>query len=114
MDLIPGLQLDRYKVHDIEIVVDRLKVEADKADRLTASLQMGLKLGNDFIMIIDSDSDVMKAYSKSLMDPLSGVSYDEPSPNNFSFNSPYGACPGCNGLGEQHKADMLKIIPDKN
>ena len=113
MDLIPGLQLDRYKVHDIEIVVDRLKVEADKADRLTASLQMGLKLGNDFIMIIDSDSDVMKAYSKSLMDPLSGVSYDEPSPNNFSFNSPYGACPGCNGLGEQHKADMLKIIPDK-
>jgi len=113
MDLVPGLQLDRYKVHDIEIVVDRLKVEADKADRLTASLQMGLKLGNDFIMIIDTDSDVMKAYSKSLMDPLSGVSYDEPSPNNFSFNSPYGACPGCNGLGEQHKADMLKIIPDK-
>jgi excinuclease ABC subunit A len=62
-------------------------------------------------MIIDTDDNTMKAYSKSLMDPLSGVSYDEPSPNNFSFNSPYGACPDCNGLGEQHKADMHKIIP---
>lgn len=114
VDLVQGLQLDRYKVHDIEIVVDRLKVETDKVERLTASLQMGLKLGNDFIMIIDTDDKTMKAYSKSLMDPLSGVSYDEPSPNNFSFNSPYGACPDCNGLGEQHKADMNKIIPDRS
>ncbi|MBK9736025.1 MAG: excinuclease ABC subunit UvrA [Saprospiraceae bacterium] len=114
IDLVPGLQLDRYKTHDIEIVVDRLKVESDKRDRISASLQMGLKLGNDFIMILNTDSLALKAYSKSLMDPLSGISYDEPSPNNFSFNSPYGACPDCNGLGEQHKADMDKIIPDKS
>jgi excinuclease ABC subunit A len=114
IDLVQGLQLDRYKVHDIEIVVDRLKVESDKRDRLAASLQMGLRLGSDFIMIIDTDTNEMKAYSKSLMDPISGVSYDEPSPNNFSFNSPYGACPDCNGLGEQYKADLQKIIPDKS
>jgi excinuclease ABC subunit A len=112
VDLEPGLQLDRYKVHDIEIVVDRLKVESDKKDRLAASLEIGLKLGNDFIMIIDTDSKEIKSYSKTLMDPESGISYDEPSPNNFSFNSPYGSCPDCNGLGEQHKADLNKIIPD--
>ncbi|MFZ1750350.1 MAG: excinuclease ABC subunit UvrA, partial [Saprospiraceae bacterium] len=112
VDLVQGLQLDRYKVHDIEIVVDRLKVESDKKDRLVASLQMALKMGGDFIMIIDTDTSESKSYSKSLMDPASGVSYDEPSPNNFSFNSPYGACPECNGLGEQYKADMTKIIPD--
>jgi excinuclease ABC subunit A len=112
VDLEPGLQLDRYKVHDIEIVVDRLRVESDKKDRLAASLELGLKLGNDFIMIIDTDSKEIKAYSKTLMDPESGISYDEPSPNNFSFNSPYGSCPDCNGLGEQHKADLKKIIPD--
>lgn len=112
VDLVQGLQLDRYKVHDIEIVVDRLKVEDDKRERLAASLQMGLRLGSDFIMITDTDTHEMKAYSKSLMDPLSGVSYDEPSPNNFSFNSPYGACPDCNGLGEQYKSDIQKIIPD--
>jgi excinuclease ABC subunit A len=112
LDLTPGLQLDRYKVHDIEIVIDRMKVEEDKKERIIASLQMAIKMGNDFIQIMDTDSQEIKAYSKNLMDPLSGVSYDEPSPNNFSFNSPYGACPDCNGLGEQHKADMAKIIPD--
>ncbi|MGB4838276.1 MAG: excinuclease ABC subunit UvrA [Saprospiraceae bacterium] len=112
IDLTVGLQIDRYKVHDIEIVIDRLKVESDKKDRIVASLQMALKMGNDFIMIQDTDTAELKAYSKSLMDPVSGVSYEEPSPNNFSFNSPYGACPDCNGLGEIHKADMSKVIPD--
>ncbi len=113
IDLVPGLQIDRYKVHDIEIVVDRIKVELDKQDRIIASLQMALKMGNDFIMILDTDNQEIKAYSKSLMDPLSGISYEEPSPNNFSFNSPYGSCPDCNGLGEQYKADIQKIIPDR-
>ena len=114
IDLVQGLQVDRYKVHDIEIVVDRLKVESDKAERLSASIETGLKLGSDFIMIIDTDSHDIKSYSKSLMDPISGVSYDEPSPNNFSFNSPYGACQACTGLGEQYKADIQKIIPDRS
>ena len=112
IDIHEGLQLDRYKVHDIEIVVDRLKVEPSIKDRLYESLMTGLKLGNDFIMVLETDTNAYKSYSKSLMDPISGTSYDEPSPNNFSFNSPYGACPHCNGLGEQYKADMNKIIPD--
>ena len=112
VDLVPNMQLDRYKTHDIEIVVDRIKVEEDKKERLIASLQMGLKLGEDFIQILDTDTQEIKAFSKSLMDPISGVSYDEPSPNNFSFNSPYGSCQDCNGLGEQFKADIKKLIPD--
>jgi len=112
IDLVQGLQVDRYKVHDIEIVVDRIIMDHDKADRVRASVEMGLKLGNDFIMVMDTDSGELKPYSKTLMDPASGISYDELSPNNFSFNSPYGACPSCNGLGEKHKADLAKILPD--
>lgn len=111
-DITKGMQLDRYKVHDIEIVIDRIKVEGDKKDRISTSLQLALKMGDDFIMIQDTDDNEVKAYSKSLMDPLSGISYEEPSPNNFSFNSPYGSCPDCTGLGEIHKADLKKIIPD--
>lgn len=112
-DITKGMQLDRYKVHDIEIVIDRIKVEGDKKDRISTSLQLALKMGDDFIMIQDTDDNEVKAYSKSLMDPLSGISYEEPSPNNFSFNSPYGSCPDCTGLGEIHKADLKKIIPDE-
>jgi len=112
VELTQGLQIDRYKVHDIEIVVDRLKVEVDKRDRIVASLQMALRIGGDFIMIQSTNNEEIKSYSKTLMDPISGLSYDEPSPNNFSFNSPYGACPECSGLGEIHKADLNKIIPD--
>lgn len=114
IDLTPGLQLDRYKIHDIEIVVDRLKVDEDKVDRLASSIEMGLNMGNGFIQILDIESNSFQAYSKSLMDAESGISYDEPSPNNFSFNTPYGWCPDCHGLGESHKADMDKIIPDSN
>jgi excinuclease ABC subunit A len=112
MDLVQGLQVDRYKVHDIEIVIDRIKVEDDKQKRITDSLQMALKMGGDTLMIEDGESGGIKTYSKSLMDPSTGLSYDELSPNNFSFNSPYGACPDCTGLGEIHKADLNKIIPD--
>jgi excinuclease ABC subunit A len=112
LDITKGMQIDRYKVHDIEIVIDRIKVEADKKDRITNSLQLALKMGDEFIMIQDTDYGEVKAYSKSLMDPVSGISYEEPSPNNFSFNSPYGSCPDCTGLGEIHKADLSKIIPD--
>lgn len=112
IDLVPGLQIDRYKIHDIELVIDRIKVETEKLDRLNEAVQIGLKLGNDFIQVMDPKNKTSRSYSKTLMDIESGISYDEPSPNNFSFNSPYGSCPDCNGLGESYKADLDKIIPD--
>ena len=111
-DITPGMMLDRYKVHDIEVVIDRLKVEASKKDRLTSSLQTALRMGNDFIMLVDHDKGDLHAYSKHLMCPESGISYEEPSPNAFSFNSPYGACPNCKGLGKIPKVDLAKVIPD--
>jgi excinuclease ABC subunit A len=114
LDLVQGLQVDRFKIHDIEIVIDRLKVEEERKDRIIASLQMALRMGNDVMMIQRLDNGEISTFSKSLMDPATGLSYDEPSPNNFSFNSHYGACPECNGLGELNKADLQKIIPDYN
>ena len=112
INLEPGLKLDRYKTHDIELVVDRLKVDEGRRDRLSASLQMALKLGGDFIMINDVDANKIIPFSKQLMDPESGVSYEEPSPNSFSFNSPYGTCPTCKGLGQVNEVDMKKVVPD--
>lgn len=111
-DLVPGLQLDRYKVHDIEIVIDRIKVDPSKKDRIIQSIEIAFKQSPEFIQILDNDSDEVRTYSKRLMDPDSGISYEEPSPNTFSFNSPYGTCPRCKGLGECHEVDMVKIIPD--
>ena len=105
-------QVERFKTHDIEIVVDRLRIDAQKRDRLAASLGAALKLGDGFIMILDHDSDEIRPYSKQLMDAESGISYEEPSPNAFSFNSPYGACPTCGGLGRLAKVDPDKVIPD--
>ncbi|MEM1320891.1 MAG: excinuclease ABC subunit UvrA [Bacteroidota bacterium] len=113
IDITPGMQIDRYKVHDIEVVIDRLKVVAERRERLAASLQTALKMGNGLIMLMN-EKDQLFPYSKHLMDPESGISYEEPSPNAFSFNSPYGACPHCKGLGEVHKVDMEKVIPDYN
>ncbi len=112
IDLKQGLQVDRYKVHDIELIVDRLKVEEDKKERISNSLETALKMGEDFIYINEHGTDVLTPFSKQLMDAESGVSYEEPSPNTFSFNSPYGTCPACKGLGKLHKADMDKVIPD--
>lgn len=109
MDIAPGMHLDRYKTHDIEIVIDRFTIEEDKRDRLISAVALAFKMGNDFVMIVNLENDEMKAFSKSLMDPVSGLSYEEPSPNNFSFNSPYGACKECNGIGEIHQADMEKL-----
>lgn len=113
LDLAQGLQVDRYKVHDIEIVIDRIKVEKSKVERIHQSLQTALKTGGNSLLVLNMESEDIKAFSKSLMDPISGLSYEEPSPNNFSFNSPYGSCPTCNGLGELHKADLDKILPDQ-
>lgn len=112
VDLKQGLQVDRYKVHDIELIVDRLKVEEEKKDRISTSLETALKMGEDFIYINEHGTDELTPFSKQLMDAESGVSYEEPSPNTFSFNSPYGTCPACKGLGQLHKADIDKVIPD--
>lgn len=112
LDLTQGLQVERFKTHDIEIVVDRIRVESGKRERLSASLYTALKLGDGFIMILDHDSDEVRPYSKQLMDAESGISYEEPSPNAFSFNSPYGACPACDGLGVVTKVDPDLVIPD--
>ena len=112
MDITPGMQVDRYKVHDIEVVVDRIKVGPDRKERLSASLQTALSLGNDLVFIIDVDKGTVASFSKQLMDPETGLSYEEPSPNSFSFNSPYGYCPTCKGLGHVQKVDMEKVIPD--
>ena len=100
LDIKTGMQVDRYKVHDIEVVIDRLKVEPSKLERLGTSLQTALKMGNGLIMIMEHESNEVKAFSKHLMDAETGLSYEEPSPNAFSFNSPYGACPDCKGLGK--------------
>ncbi|MEO1513675.1 MAG: excinuclease ABC subunit UvrA [Bacteroidota bacterium] len=112
VDITPGLQVDRYKVHDIEVVIDRLKVDEDRKERLTSSLQTALKMGNGLIMVMNHSNGKIFPYSKHLMDAASGLSYEEPSPNTFSFNSPYGACPHCKGLGKTHTVDMERVIPD--
>jgi excinuclease ABC subunit A len=112
LELSPGMQVDRYKVHDIELVVDRLKVSDKRRDRMKTSLQTTLKMGNGLVFILENDTEEVQAFSKHLMDPETGLSYEEPSPNAFSFNSPYGACPTCKGLGEINKVDMEKVIPD--
>ncbi len=112
LDIEPGMQVDRYKVHDIEVIVDRIKVADDRHERIKNSLSTALKMGNGSMLILDYDTEELSGFSKHLMDPESGIAYEEPSPNTFSFNSPYGACDNCNGLGMVNKVDMDKVIPD--
>jgi len=114
VDLIPGYQLDRYKTHDIEIVIDRISISKDKKERVAQSLTMALNQSNDFIFVMDHDSKEAFPYSKKLMCADSGISYEEPSPNSFSFNSPYGTCPECKGLGLYNQVIYEKIIPDES
>ncbi|MDE6183002.1 MAG: excinuclease ABC subunit UvrA, partial [Rikenellaceae bacterium] len=109
----PGRKLDRYKIHDIELVVDRLAIDASfDADRLAKAISEAMRQGKDTIMVCDWDGTDCRYYSRNLMCPTSGISYNQPSPHTFSFNSPHGACPRCNGLGEETLYDTDKIIPD--
>ena len=111
----PGMRLDRYKTHDIEIVIDRLKIDEKNKNskRLEESIITAMNLGNDIIMIIEEDQNKPRFFSKNLMCPSTGISYPSPEPNNFSFNSPKGACADCNGIGKLYKVNENKIIPDK-
>jgi excinuclease ABC subunit A len=111
-DLVPKMQVDRYKIHDIEVVVDRLPVTPDMKLRLSQSVQKTLQTGKDLMFLLVNDSDKVIQYSKQLMCEDTGISYEEPSPNSFSFNSPYGACPTCKGLGVVYQVSMDAIIPD--
>ncbi len=107
-----GLQLDRYKVHDIEVVVDRLQVKTDHLDRVKRTVKSAMKIGKGSLIVIDDSDGKLRHFSSKLMCPTTGLSYDEPEPNTFSFNSPYGACDRCNGLGYVKEVDLKKILPD--
>ncbi len=112
-EALPGMKLDRYKNHDVEVVIDKLVV-ADKDDtRLKNSVATAMRQGDGLLMILDAQTDSIRHYSKRLMCPVTGLSYREPAPHNFSFNSPQGACPRCKGLGVVSQIDIDKVIPDR-
>lgn len=111
-ELKERMQLDRYKIHDIELVIDRLAVNKDAHTRISQSVQKCMQMGKGLMFVADADNDYIAQYSKTLMCADTGISYEEPSPNTFSFNSPYGACPRCKGLGNIHQINMQEIIPD--
>src|SRR6478735_10083784 len=111
-DLVAKMQVDRYKIHDIEVVIDRLAATDDMKVRLSQSIQKTLQTGKDLMFLLINDDNKVVQYSKQLMCEDTSISYEEPSPNSFSFNSPYGACPTCKGLGTVYQVSMEKIIPD--
>ena len=113
MDITPKMQLDRYKIHDIEIVVDRVVPKAEDRYRISQSVGTALKIGKGSILLMDEQNKA-QYFSQNLMDPESGISYEDPSPNSFSFNSPYGACPSCAGMGQIEELTEEAIIPDKS
>jgi len=113
-EITQGMKVDRYKNHDIEVVIDKLEVKDEGAlDRLKKSVALAMKQGEGLIMILDKDTNEAKFFSKRLMCPTSGISYSDPAPNNFSFNSPQGACPHCKGLGYINEIDLKKVIPNR-
>jgi excinuclease ABC subunit A len=111
-DIEKGMKLDRYKVHDIDIVIDRLQVSEQDRKRIYDSVLIAMKHGGKEMMVMDFETGSVRHFSRSLMCPSTGIAYPEPEPSLFSFNSPYGACPNCSGLGEVTEADIDKIIPD--
>ena len=115
-DLVKGMKLDRYKVHEIEIVIDRLQIDANAEGqkRLSESIKTAMYHGEDVLMVLEQDEGTIRYFSRNLMCPTTGISYPNPEPNNFSFNSPKGACPTCNGIGTLHKVNLDKLIPNKS
>lgn len=113
-EIVRGLKLDRYKTHDIELVIDKLIVRKSDEQRLKKSVALAMNQGNGIIMLLEKRTDKIRFFSKHLMCPTSGISYAEPAPHNFSFNTPKGACPVCNGIGEINQIDIDKIVPNKD
>lgn len=113
LDITPKMQADRYKIHDIEVLVDRIEPKINARTRIAESVKIALKIGKGNMLVIESETNKPFYFSKFLMDPESGISYDEPQPNSFSFNSPYGACPTCDGLGVISSLNEDSIVPDK-
>jgi excinuclease ABC subunit A len=114
MDIVPDMKVDRYKNHNIEVVVDKLVANSKDTERLKKSIEISMKLGEGLLMLLERGSVEPKYYSKKLMCPTTGISYNDPAPNNFSFNSPEGYCPRCKGLGYVSLIDEDKIVPNKN
>ncbi len=110
-EILHGMKLDRYKMHSVEVVIDKLVVSKTDERRLKESLKIAMKQGDGLVMLLDADTNEVRHYSRRLMDPQTGLSYSEPAPHNFSFNSPQGACPKCKGLGQVNLLDMEKIVP---
>jgi excinuclease ABC subunit A len=108
------MKLDRYKNHNIEVVIDKLVVSATDERRLKDSLRIAMKQGDGLVVVLDAETNEARHFSKRLMCPVTGLSYGEPAPHNFSFNSPHGACHKCKGLGEVNLLDMEKIVPDSS
>ncbi|MGK0376232.1 excinuclease ABC subunit UvrA [Patiriisocius sp. Uisw_017] len=115
LDIVSGMKVDRYKTHDIETVVDRLKIDStiDNDKRLSESIVTAMYQGDDVLMVLDNETNKARYFSRSLMCPESGISYPNPEPNNFSFNSPKGMCPNCKGLGELYEVNLKKVVPDE-
>ena len=113
-EITRGMKTDRYKNHDIEVVIDKLQVHGPGDERLKKSIGTAMRQGDGLIMILDKDTGETKYFSRRLMCPTTGISYSDPAPNNFSFNSPQGACPRCKGLGYVNEIDLNKVIPDRN
>ena len=113
LEITQGMKVDRYKSHDIEVVIDKTIVKNEADERLKKSVQIAMKQGDGLIMILSKDTGEVKYFSRRLMCPTTGISYSDPAPNNFSFNSPQGACPHCKGLGYINEIDLGKVIPDR-
>ncbi len=113
MEITPGMRLDRYRNHSVELVIDRLKVNAKDRERILASVDSALDQGDKEMLVCDAETDEVAYYSQELMDPVSGISYHDPAPHNFSFNSPQGACPRCKGLGYVNIIDRAKMVPNE-
>ncbi len=111
-EILYNMKLDRYKIHNVEVVIDKLIVSEKDEQRLKNSLRLAMKQGDGLVMLLDAETKEVRHYSKRLMDPATGLSYSEPAPHNFSFNSPNGACPKCKGLGQVNILDMEKLVPD--